>query len=113
MNVNGRKSDMAAQNLQNLRNLQNLQKTDKSGLVGEPQEATAADNRPEGETEVDKTVIVTYGGDGDGSLGNKGVFYDGIDNGVVVYIREDGSLLDMTIDDDLHNRLRDNPNSKD
>ncbi len=98
MNINnfGPKSAIGAKNAQNL---QNLQKTDKSGLVGEPQEATAADI-PEGETEVDKTVIINW------KDGGYEVKYDGINNGVIIELR-DGKFESIETNPDFHDQYRD------
>ena len=98
MNVNnfGPKSAMSVKNLQGL---QNLQKTDKSGLVGEAQEATAAD-RPQGTTDVDKTIIVNYTDSG------YDVKYDGVDNGVVIELK-DGKFDSITNSEAIHDSYRD------
>jgi hypothetical protein len=100
MNVNGRKSDMAAQNFQNLRNLQNTQKTDKSGLVGNAQEATAADNRPEGETIVNNTVVID-------NITGEIVDMEDDGSGVIVWLL-DGHYHRMEKDQKLHDVIIEN-----
>ena len=103
MNVNnfGPKSmgaDLAKQ-------VKDLGKLDEKKAVDGVQEATSGD-RPQGTTDVDKTVVVTWGNDANGEYGVKGVYYDGIDNGVIISLNEDGSFADMIIDEKLHDAYK-------
>ena len=84
----------------NMGNLPQVGPTDKSGLVGEPQEATAADNRPEGETEVNKTIkIIKH------RNGKTTVLYDGNDNGTI-QVYEGGNLVAERYDAAKHSFFR-------
>lgn len=108
MNVNnfGPKSmgaDLAKQ-------VKDLGKLDEKKGVGEAQQATSGD-RPEGDTVIYPTIVETWGYDKDGNKHLQGVFYDGIDNGVVVAKDEYGNLEGVFIDNELHDTLKDYPNS--
>ena len=94
MNINGprnfnpnMKADLAKQ-------VKDLAKLDEGKALGEAQQANT--DRPEGETEVNKTIIVTRD-----KNGNTTYVYDGYDNG---YIVSDGKRM---YDPDMHSILRD------
>ena len=78
---------------------QELAKLDEGKALGEAQEATAAD-RPEGDTDVNKTVIVNW------KDGGYEVKYDGIDNGVIIELR-DGKFESIETNPDFHDLYRD------
>ena len=88
----------------NMNNLPQVGPTDRNNAVGEPQEATAADNRPEGETEVNKTIQIIHHRNGKTTL-----LYDGKDNGQIE-VYEQGNLVATRYDAEAHSKLRDNIN---
>ena len=98
MNVNnfGPKSAMGA-NL--AKQVKDLGKLDEKKAVDGVQEATSGD-RPQGTTDVDKTVIINYTGDGYETK------YDGVDNGVIITL-SNGEFHKMGVDEQLHNIYRD------
>ena len=89
------KADLAKQ-------VKDLGKLDEGKALGEAQEANVT-NKPEGDTDVNKTVVVTWGEDANGEYGIKGVYYDGIDNGVLIHLNEDGSFQAISVDEQRHN----------
>lgn len=76
-----------------------LAKLDEGKALGEAQEANVT-NTPEGDTDVNKTVIINYKDNG------YEVKYDGVDNGVVVALY-DGKFEEMYINELTHNDFRD------
>ena len=86
------KADLAKQ-------VKDLGKLDEGKALGEAQEANVT-NRPEGDTDVNKTVIINH------KDGGYEVKYDGVDNGVVVSLF-DGKFGEMYVDERVHNDSRD------
>ena len=99
MNVNGprnfnpnMKADLAKQ-------VKDLAKLDEGKALGEAQQANT-NNKPEGDTDVNKTVIINYKDDG------YEIKYDGIDNDILIEL-EDGKFKQITPDSMYHDIYRD------